>query len=203
MTRRCFLFALTPAILSRGLAAAPAHLIVFVGNSIFHRWTNLTRQMAPLPILNRAFDGAQTTDMLRGFDSFLGQTRPKVVAYYCGSNDVDAGDPADVIFDRIRQFAERVRTTLPGTRMIFMAINRAPEKRDRWDVVDAVNRRVEAYAAATPRLLWYVDVNPALFNPDGTPRLELYLADGLHFRPPAYEAFAMILKPVLQRAFLE
>jgi hypothetical protein len=39
--------------------------IVFVGSSIFHRWTALASQMAPLPVTNLAFDGSQTDDMLR------------------------------------------------------------------------------------------------------------------------------------------
>jgi lysophospholipase L1-like esterase len=179
---------------------SPGGGIVFVGSSIFHRWTNLTTQMAPLPIVNRAFDGAQTEDMLRGFQSFVLPYRPRVIVYYCGSNDVDAGDPAEAIVDRIQQFVRRVATALPDTQVIFVSINRAPEKKERWDVVDLVNRRIEADAATTPRLE-YVDVNPVLFNPDGTPRAELYLPDQLHLRPPAYEEFTRVLKPVLTRAF--
>jgi lysophospholipase L1-like esterase len=174
--------------------------IVFVGSSIFHRWINLQKQMAPLPVLNRAIDGLQTADVLRSVDSDVLRSRPKVVVYYCGSNDVDAGDPAEAIFDRIRQFVVRVAAALPGTRIVFVSINRAPEKRGRWDVVDAVNHLVETYAAQT-KYVQYVDVNPVLFNRDGTPRLELYLSDELHFRPAAYEEFARILKPVLTRAY--
>jgi lysophospholipase L1-like esterase len=184
-------------------AQAPASArdgIVFVGSSIFHRWTNLTTQMAPLPVVNRAFDGAQTDDMLRGFESFVVPYHPKVVVYYCGSNDVDSGEPAEAIVDRIRLFATRLATAVPDATMIFVSINRAPEKKDRWDVVDLVNHRVDAYAATTKHLQ-YVDVNPVLFNRDGTPRTELYLSDQLHFRPPAYEEFTRILKPVITRAF--
>src|SRR6516225_3674393 len=84
--------------------AAPSGPIVFVGSSIFHRWTALASQMAPLPIVNLAFDGAQTGDMLRLIDSRVVPYKPRVVAYYCGSNDVDAGDGADAIAGRIRQF---------------------------------------------------------------------------------------------------
>jgi lysophospholipase L1-like esterase len=175
-------------------------VVVFVGSSIFHRWTNLTEQMAPLPVLNRAIDGTQTADMLRMLDSDVLPSRPKVVVYYCGSNDVDAGEPAARIFDRIRQFVVRVATALPGTRVVFVSINRAPEKQDLWNVVDAVNHLVEAYAGETKHLQ-YVDVNPSLFNRDGTPRMELYLSDQLHFRPAAYEELARVLKPVLTQAF--
>jgi len=173
--------------------------IVFVGSSIFHRWTSLASQMAPLPITNLAIDGTVTADMLRMVDSRVIPLRPKVIAYYCGSNDVDAGEPAPAIVGRIVQFVDRVAKALPDTRVIFVSVNRAPEKQDRWDVVDAVNRQVQAYASAHPRVE-FVDVNPVLFNADGTSRLELFMGDELHLRPKAYEEFTRILKPVLTRA---
>ena len=97
---------------------------------------------------------------------------------------------------RIRQFIDRVTTALPESQVVFVSINRAPEKQDRWDVVDDVNRQIEKYAAANTRVD-YVDVNPALFNADGSSRLEFFMTDRLHLRPPAYEEFARILKPVL------
>src|SRR6266853_5287127 len=100
-------------------AASPTRpVLVFVGSSIFHRWPNLAAQMAPLPVMNRAFDGAQTTDMLRILDSVLTDEMPKVIVYYCGSNDVSAGQPATAIFDRIREFFARVSTARPGTRLV-------------------------------------------------------------------------------------
>jgi lysophospholipase L1-like esterase len=185
-----------------GAAAADAsdlQGILFVGSSIFHRWTNLQAQMAPLPISNIAFDGAQTDDMLRLVDAYVLPKRPKVIAYYCGSNDVSVGEPAGAIVGRIRQFIDRVTTALPGTNVVFVSVNRAPEKRDRWDVVDAVNRQIEQWASTNTRVV-YVDVNPVLFNADGSSRLELFMTDRLHLRPPAYEEFSRILKPVLTRA---
>jgi lysophospholipase L1-like esterase len=187
--------AATPAV-----GAAAAGPIVFVGSSIFHRWTALSTQMAPLPIVNLAFDGAQTDDMLRLVDSRVVPYKPRVVAYYCGSNDVDAGEKPEVIFDRILQFIVRARAALPEVRIVFVSVIRAPEKQSRWDAVDDVNRRVQAYSAGT-RGIEFVDVNPLVFTADGTPRFDLYLSDQLHFRPKAYEAFATVIKPVLANAF--
>jgi lysophospholipase L1-like esterase len=181
-------------------APPPNGAVVFVGSSIFRRWTRLSEQMAPLPVVNRGIDGIQTMHVLAMIDRTVLPLKPKVVVYYCGSNDVDAGDSAEAIFGRIRQFVDRVSAALPATRIVFVSINRAPEKQDRWDVVDAVNRQVEAYAAKTTRLQ-YVDVNPVLFNRDGSPRIDLYMPDELHLRPPAYEGFARILKPILTKAF--
>jgi lysophospholipase L1-like esterase len=156
--------------------------------------------MAPLPIVNLAFDGAQTADMLGLVDSRVVPYKPRVVAYYCGSNDVDAGERAEAIVDRIRQFIVRTRTALPGVRVVFVSVIRAPEKQNRWDVVDDVNRRVKAFATGTSGIE-FVDVNPLVFTPEGAPRFDLYLSDQLHFRPKAYEAFAAVIKPVLTNAF--
>jgi lysophospholipase L1-like esterase len=198
--RRLFAFALGVALYAAAPGAQPqTGGIVFVGSSIFHRWTALSSQMAPLPITNLAFDGSVTSDMLRMVDSRVIPLRPKVIAYYCGSNDVDSGEPAAAIVGRIRQFVDRVGAALPDTRVIFVSVNRAPEKQDLWDVVDEVNRQIQRYASTHPRVE-FVDVNPVLFNPDGTSRLDLFMDDELHLRPRAYELFARILKPVLTRA---
>ena len=188
------------AILSGGFVTAQDKgTILFVGSSIFHRWTQLTTQMAPLPVQNIAFDGAQTDDWNRLIDSRVIPLRPKVIAYYCGSNDVDAGDSATRIVARIREFIDRVTKALPESRIVIVSVNKAPEKRDRWDVVDEINRQIQKYAERNPRVE-VVDVNPVLFNADGTSKAELFMNDQLHLRPPAYEEFAKILKPVLMKA---
>lgn len=202
MTRRTLLSLLLIVSVFAPISGAQSNTggIVFVGSSIFHRWTNLASQMAPLPITNLAIDGTQTFDMLRMVDPRVIPLRPKVIAYYCGSNDVDAGEPAAAIVGRIVQFVDRMAKALPDTRVIFVSVNRAPEKQDRWDVVDEVNRQIQKYASGHPRVE-FVDVNPVLFNADGSSRLDLFMGDQLHLRPKAYEGFAAILKPVLTRAF--
>ena len=201
MTRRIVVSLCVLCVLCGGqfAAAQDKGSILFVGSSIFHRWTQLTTQMAPLPVVNIAFDGAMTDDWNRLIESRIIPVRPKVIAYYCGSNDVDTGDSAVRIVARIRQFVDRVTHALPDTRIVFVAVNKAPEKRDRWDVVDEINRQMQKLADRNPRVE-YVDVNPVLVNADGTPRTELFMNDQLHLRPPAYEGFTRILKPILTKA---
>jgi len=177
----------------------PANGILFIGSSIFRQWKTLAEQMAPLPVFNRAFGGSQTPDILFYMDKVVLPYRPRVIVYYCGSNDVNAGRDAETIFGNFRTFAEKVHAALPDTQIFYVSINRAPDKRKRWDVVDAANRMAQRYSERTAKL-GYIDVNPALFGPDGEPRAELYLPDNLHFKAPAYVAFTAIIKPVLENA---
>ena len=178
--------------------------ILFVGSSIFRKWTNVTEQMAPLPALNRAFGGSRTSDQLVRFGQLVPVYQPKIIVYYCGSNDLKAtpADAPDVIFGRFREFSERVRAVRPETRLIYVTATRSPDRVARWEQVDHYNALARAYCAATPHRR-FIDINPALVDANGHPRLDLYLADKLHFQPPAYEAFAAIIKPVLTRLWDE
>jgi lysophospholipase L1-like esterase len=175
--------------------------ILFIGSSIWRLWSTVAQDMAPLPVYNRAFGGSQTPDMLRHFDALVVPHKPRIIVYYCGSNDVNAGESADAIAGRVHEFAARVGKSLPGTKMIFASINRSPDKEKRWDVVDAVNARVRDDFTKEFAYLSYVDLNPALFDAAGKARVDLYLPDMLHFKPPAYVAFTEIMKPVLTKAW--
>jgi lysophospholipase L1-like esterase len=180
----------------------PRHGILFVGSSIFRLWTTVTEQMAPLPVFNRGFGGSRTWEILAYMDKIVLPYEPDIIVYYCGSNDVNAGEPADAIVARFEQFVRRVAERLPDTRVFFVSIHRSPDKRARWNVVDEANAGIKALAYATPNLD-YIEVNPVLFDARDEPRTELYLADGLHFHPPAYVEFTSIIKPVLERAWSE
>jgi lysophospholipase L1-like esterase len=174
--------------------------ILFIGSSIFRNWRHLKTQMAPLPVFNRAFGGSRTWEVLYHMNQVVLPYEPRIIVYYCGSNDVNAGEPAEPIFTRFKEFVERVHELLPATRVFYVSINRAPQKKNRWDIVDAANALVRDYCAGDSRLQ-FIDVNPALFDSAGNPRLELYLPDQLHFREPAYEEFTRVVKPVVAEAW--
>ena len=184
-------------------APPPTGGILFIGSSIFRQWEALTEQMAPLPAFNRAFGGSKTWEVLHYADRVVLPYAPRFVVYYCGSNDVNGKHAAGGIIDRIRQFNAKVHTALPRTTIFFTAIQRAPDKRARWAVVDSVNAVLRQDAEQSGGWLRFVDLNPVLFSADGAVRGELYKPDSLHFKPPAYVEFTAVMKPILERAWAE
>ena len=182
------------------IAPPPKHAILFIGSSIFRKWTHLREQMAPLPVFNRAFGGSRTGDLLYYMDKIVLPYTPDMIVYYCGSNDVNANEHAAAIFGRFKQFTERVKAALPKTSVYFVSINRAPQKQDRWDVVDSTNAMVKNYCAETDGV-HYIDVNPVLFDSAMQPRLDLYLKDKLHFQEQAYDLFTAVIRPIIEKAW--
>jgi lysophospholipase L1-like esterase len=178
----------------------PRNGILFIGSSFLARWTKLTDQMAPLPVFNQAFDGAITQDMLDREDELLLRYKPRIIVFNCGSNDVNYGQPAGAILGRTKQFLKVANEKLPRTFVYYTSILKAPDKRARWTVVDAVNREMERYSHEALNL-GYIDLNPVLFDGAGNLREELFLPDKLHPVPTAYAEFAQVVKPVLEAAW--
>lgn len=172
-------------------------IILFIGSSIFRQWVHVQEHMSPLPVINRAFGGSRTNEILMHMDKLVFPHEPRVIVYYCGSNDVNGNVPTEEIAHNFTLFVERVHTRLPDTKIMYASINRAPQKMSKWCVVDSVNMLVREYCERSPALT-YIDINPALFDSTGNPRYELYKDDKLHFKnDEAYLGFTAIIKPIL------
>jgi len=172
----------------------PQHSIEFIGSSIFRRWENLVEDMRPLPVYNRAFGGSRTHEVLYYMDKIVFPYHPKVIVYYCGSNDAGGSVPVNNIVSNITMFFERVEEQLPDTKIFFVSINRSPARKTKWGSIDSVNAIIKGFCSTSPRRK-FIDVNPVLFDSSESPRLELYLDDQLHFKEAAYGEFTKIIKP--------
>ncbi len=178
----------------------PTDGILFIGSSIFRQWEQLSEQMAPLPVFNRAFGGSRTWELLHYMDQIVIPYRPRFVVYYCGSNDVNSKQDASGIATRVAAFFDRVHVALPKTQTFFVTIQRSPDKRARWAVVDSANALVAQYVTRHS-FAHSIDLNPVLVDATGNVRGALYRPDSLHFVPSTYNEFAAVIKPVLERAW--
>jgi len=179
----------------------PQNAILFAGSSIFHFWTSLAADMAPLPVVNQAFPGARMESVLRAAEKLIFPYQPKIIVYYCGSNDINDGAGVPDLARGFEVFVEAVRKKLPAARIFFVSVNKAPQKKDKWDLIDAANDRIREWCDKT-EALGFIDINPP-FSDEDRPRTDLFLEDGLHFRPEAYAAVARIIRPVLTAAWTQ
>ena len=69
----------------------PTGGIVFAGSSSIRLWTTMTDDFAGLPVLNRGFGGSQIREVTAFADRIVIPYRPRLIVFYCGSNDVDGG----------------------------------------------------------------------------------------------------------------
>ena len=180
-------------------APAPGGVLL-VGSSIFKRWTNAAADLAPLPVTNRAFGGSQTSHQLMFFEQVVPPSRPDLIVWYCGSNDVKAGKDVGGILARTEAWIGRVRSSLPEAGILLVAVMNSPQKRrdGQSTAVRELNGGLAGLAGRKERV-FYGEVNPALENADGTARADFYLEDGLHLNPEGYRALARVLRPAIEQ----
>jgi lysophospholipase L1-like esterase len=179
------------------LTPPPQSGIVFIGASSIVRW-NLPESFPELGAraINRGFGGSLVADSTRYADRIVVPYKPQNVVFYAGDNDIEANRTPEQIAGDFAAFEKKVHAALPSTEIIFISIK--PSIR-RWawiEQIKAANALVKQYCAAHPHLA-FVDIVPQMIGPDGKPRKELLLDDGLHMTPAGYKVWNDALRPHL------
>lgn len=170
--------------------------VLFLGSSTIRLWYGVERDFPEKDVILRGFGGSRTVHALAYFDRIVKPYDPSVIVYFFGNNDVNRGTPAEEIAENVREFLDRVKAELPGTRVIvvspkpsFSRINTLPEVRE-------VNRLLGALAGEYDHVL-FADVYSSMVDEDGQPLDSLFSADGTHMNKKGYALWADLLRPLL------
>jgi lysophospholipase L1-like esterase len=176
----------------------PQDAVLFIGSSSIRRWTNVAAAFPDHKVINRGFGGSQLSDSVLFADRIVTPYKPRLVLLYAGDNDIAGGRSAERVFSDFKAFVAKVQAALPGTRIAYLAIKPCPAREKFLDRVKAANQLIRDYCATNDRLL-YVDVFTPMLTPEGRPRADLCIKDGLHPNAKGYELWASILRPVLDK----
>jgi lysophospholipase L1-like esterase len=180
--------------------ARPAGSIVFIGSTTIRRWDlaksfpDLTRE-----VLNRGFGGSYLSESVYYIDRLILPHAPRMVVLYAGEGDIASGVSAKTVAQEFVKFEQRVHASLPDTRVVFISIKPSPGRQRFRIRMDAANEEIRAWCASHPQLI-YLDVEPLMLTPDGEPRSELFMADGVQLNARGYEIIANALRPLLEQS---
>lgn len=174
----------------------PQGEIVFVGSSTIRLW-NLAESFPDLKCINRGFGGSHMADSAHYTDRIIVPYRPRLVIVYAGDNDIAAGKSPEQVFADAKSLVAGVHAKLPHTRIIFISIKPSVQRWQLFEKQREANRLIAEFTQQDPRL-GFVDVTESMLGPDGKPRLELFVKDGLHLLPEGYKLWVSLLLPILE-----
>ena len=172
--------------------------ILFVGSSSIRLWTTLQRDFPRLPVINRGVGGSQIPEITALAHRIVIPYRPRLIVFYCGSNDLANGRPPDQVVADFQGFVARVHGELPDTRIAFVSIAGNPARKALIPQFADVNRAIAAIAAADPRVD-YIDVDSRMLAPGGALRPEIFVEDQLHMNPKGYRIWREVIGEYLMR----
>ncbi len=175
--------------------ATPRDPIVFAGSSSIRFW-NTGERFPDLPVVNRGFGGSQLPDVNMYVKETVLRYQPRIVVLYAGDNDINAGRTDDQVVADYESFVRLVHGADSTVDIVFISIKPSLQRWALWPRMRAVNARVRAHTESHPRE-HYVDLAKPMLGTDGTPRKELFVADGLHMTPAGYDGWSSGLRVTL------
>jgi lysophospholipase L1-like esterase len=190
-------------------AAGKSPQLIFIGDSITEGW-----EQAGLPVWKRyyeqynavglGFGGDHTENVLwRLQHGEVDGIAPKVAVLMIGTNNTgDRQDPPHVTAAGVKAIIKELRTRLPRTRILLLAI--FPRDEQPSGYLRRLNTSVNGLigANADGRNVFYADIGGALLNADGTLSRDV-MPDLLHLSEKGYEAWARAIEPGLKKLMAE
>jgi lysophospholipase L1-like esterase len=175
--------------------------VVFAGSSTIRFWSTLSRDMAPLPAVQRGFGGAKVNDVIHYMDRLITTHDPAMVVLYIGANDMlGFGGNRPKSVEQMQQLYDTLLTglhdRLPRARIVVLATFPSPLNARRARDIEAVNEYLRETAGDKP-WLDLLDGNEALKTSSGDPDRSLFRFDRVHLNEEGYARWAQILRPKL------
>ncbi len=165
--------------------------ILFIGSSSIRMWKT-DKWFPGKGIINRGFGGSQIEDSIHFADRIVFPYAPKTIVLYAGDNDVAAGKSARTVYDDYVKFVTLVRTKLPETRIVFIAIKPSVSRWKLAPIMAEANALISEHAEETAGLE-YADIWTPMLGEDGKPRADLLIKDGLHLNDDGYRMWTKIV----------
>ncbi len=172
--------------------------ILFVGSSSIERW-DLSGSFPDWPTLNRGIGGTDVSTVVHYAQRLITPYEPKVVVLYAGDNDLSRGKSPEQVAEDFSALAAILRERLPQSTLVYIGIKPSLA---RWGLIEQVrsaNALIQQVCDADERL-FFVDVDAAMLNAEGTPRPELFVEDGLHLSAEGYALWNELATPVIAEA---
>ena len=157
--------------------APPQNGILFVGSSSIRYW-KVEISFPGMPVINRGFGGSEISDAIFFADRIIIKHQPRVIVFYAGDNDLARGKSGQQVVADYQTFVKKIRTSLPKTRIIFVAIKPSIA---RWKLIEQIrqtNKKIEQITMTDP-LQVFLDVDTPMIGADGKPKPELFIKDGV------------------------
>lgn len=176
--------------------APPKNAIVFVGSSSIRMWKTLAEDFPKHQVINRGFGGSEIADSTYFADRIVIPYAPRMIVFYAGGNDINAGEAPDAVVADFKAFVAKVRTKLPETDIAFISIAGNPSRWAQVEKVRQVNHAIAQWIKDQPHMK-FIDVFPKMLGEDGQPKPDIFIADKLHMNAEGYKIWVEIVRPFL------
>lgn len=172
--------------------------LILIGDSITHGWEGQpdlwAKYYAPRNAVNLGIGGDRTQHVLWRLDNGnIDNIDPKLAVIMIGTNNSNGSDnTAEEIADGIIAICSKLRTELPGTKILILAIfprgsTPGPQRQKNQTASEIASK------IADGKMIHYLDINAEFLTDDGTLPNDI-MPDLLHPNKKGYEIWAAAME---------
>jgi lysophospholipase L1-like esterase len=175
--------------------------LIFIGDSITHSWENEGKDVweeyyGHRNAVNLGIGGDRTGHVLWRLDNGnIDGISPKVAVVMIGTNNHPPRNTGEEVADGIIAICKKLRTKLPKTNILLLAIFPRAAKpcamREELAKANKIASRI-----ADGKMIHYLDIGDKFLEPDGSISKET-MHDYLHLTPKGYKIWAEAIEPKL------
>ncbi len=178
----------------------PKNSILFTGSSSIRLWSDLAKDMAPYPVIQRGYGGAKLSDYVVYASRIIDPHPCKAIVIFI-ANDISASDqdktPAEVA-GLFRNLLRTIRKSHPETPVFWIAITPTASRWKVWPQIKKANSLIKDICDNQFNT-YFIDTQFAFLNEVGQPIDELFRPDKLHLTEKGYAVWTKIIKDELKK----
>lgn len=176
--------------------------LLFIGDSITHGWGRSkeakeiwAKHFEKRNPVNLGIGGDQTQHVLWRLQNgnLDGGIKPKAAVVMIGTNNVSRGFTAEQIAAGITAIVKELRTKLPETKILLLAIfprGQDPKNKDVMELREKIRKTNEIIKKLNDgKMVTYLDIGPKFLEKDGSLDKKI-MPDFLHLSPTGYQIWA-------------
>ncbi len=182
----------------------PDNALLFVGSSSIRLWSAIKEDMAPYPVIQRGYGGAQLSDVAWYAKRIIYPHRFRALVMFVGNDIRDSPhdkSPEEVAF-LFEHIVGTVRAKYPETPIFFIEVTPTNSRWRAYPRLEKANRQVEALCERLPGV-YFIKTADHFLGPDGKPKRELFRSDQLHLNRDGYRLWTRLIKAELEKALKE
>ncbi|MDP3667390.1 MAG: GDSL-type esterase/lipase family protein [Sediminibacterium sp.] len=174
--------------------------ILLYGSSSIRMWESYEKDFSnrTLKVINRGFGGSQTSDANFYFDRIVAPHKPKIIFFYEGENDINAGKSVEKILLDIKTFIQKTKRLSPETRIVFFAIKPSPSRTQDFDKQKEFNLRLKQLVRKDDHL-YCIDLFSKMLDKDGRADPKFFKEDRLHMNSEGYAIWTKEVQKLLKK----
>ncbi|SEB14894.1 GDSL-type esterase/lipase family protein [Pedobacter hartonius] len=176
--------------------APPKEPILFIGSSSIRLWVDFTTTFKNYTVLNRGIGGAVTSDVDRYLNEIVFPYHPKQIVIYVGENDLLKAPNAALVFNDFKKLYADIRTKLPNTPIVYIAIKGSPSRKQYQQLAIQANQLISNFIKGQQHIT-FVDVYHPMLDKSGAMQPVLFKQDMLHMNGSGYKIWNKLLIPHL------